>query len=349
MKNNWKIADANAPVAGNRSDRYWKQQHESNVWLKVRRPTAQALAERLLSKVDHHNYIISYYNFLGIEYGNWVNNHYRHNYLNGLLVALHDLNLVLGFKNNLGLSQLLTIGIGSRGAGGAAVAHFEPTNFAINLTRFPSYHKTLLGKVYIPSDKRDNVFDMGGLGSFAHEYGHALDYFFGMFIEQQNAKLPNAGRNSITKGRSTTTKFEEGDFKAGSFRGAANKIIHALMYEKEGEFTEWYAKLYDKVDDYWLRHNEIFARGFEQYVQLKLTKKGISNRFLTATKYENKYYPPEALANKAYPLFDALVGKMATAVVKQKASGARIVKVLNKEPALANLRNAYKLGNEIFD
>lgn len=101
--------------------------------------------------------IIQKFNFRGGEFGNWIStDKERQAFLNLFYDAMMDLSFLLQippekmglFKNDTSLA----IAFGSRGVA-YSNAHFEPLRNVINLTR------------------------MRGAGSFAHEYGHAIDYF----------------------------------------------------------------------------------------------------------------------------------------------------------------------------
>lgn len=101
--------------------------------------------------------LIEAFGVSGVEYGNWQSQDERQRLLNYSFDALHDLADVLGIPARaISLGGRLGLAFGSRGRGGprAAAAHFEPANFAINLTR------------------------MAGAGSLAHEWFHALDRAF---------------------------------------------------------------------------------------------------------------------------------------------------------------------------
>ena len=89
-----------------------------------------------------------------------------------------------------------------------------------------------------------------------------------------------------------------------------------MIYDKADQYTVFYAKLRKavnekKLNEYWVRHNEMFARAFESYIQLKLRKNGITNTFLTKRKYDGDVYPDPALIKKIEPLFDKLIRRMA--------------------------------------
>lgn len=95
------------------------------------------------------------FGFRGIEFGNWLASDERQTSVNLAYEALHDLANVLGIPPRaLSLGGQLGLAFGARGSGRAA-AHYEPGKLVINLTK------------------------MSGAGTLAHEWGHALDHYFG--------------------------------------------------------------------------------------------------------------------------------------------------------------------------
>lgn len=100
--------------------------------------------------------LMKIYGFRGIEYGNWVPQKERQAHLNMIYDAFHDLCLAMNIpRTAVSLGGMLGLCVGSRGRGGrrAPMAHFEPSNFAINLTR------------------------MNGIGALAHEWAHGIDHY----------------------------------------------------------------------------------------------------------------------------------------------------------------------------
>lgn len=72
-----------------------------------------------------------YFSFRGMEWGDWVSDTERRQFLQKTFVALCDL------ENLIGKLDLSALGIawGDRGAGKKASAHYEPQNHVINLTK----------------------------------------------------------------------------------------------------------------------------------------------------------------------------------------------------------------------
>jgi hypothetical protein len=95
------------------------------------------------------------FGFRGVEFGNWVAGDERQKSVNLAYDALHDLAHAVGIPPEaLSLDGKLSLAFGARGTGRAA-AHYEPGKLVINMTK------------------------LSGAGSLAHEWGHALDHYFG--------------------------------------------------------------------------------------------------------------------------------------------------------------------------
>jgi hypothetical protein len=256
--------------------------------------------------------VASKFKLNGFEFGNWVTIEDRQNYLAALSLALIDLNSVLQFGNNIGLDKTIGVAFGARGAS-HAMAHFEPGSFMINLTRYQSitkYNKMLadFGQRPMtpgPEAKKFLFEKTGGVGSFAHEYGHALDYFFGTYIHQ------NVNHRSLTLGHSTATNFPNA-YASDSLRYYALKVIEKIIWSGPGIQSNYYTNLKKKLgkNEYWFRHTELFARAFEVYINYKCKSKGINNYFLTHTKYANEAYLSDTEFNRVLPWMNKLILKM---------------------------------------
>lgn len=263
-----KIVDSTTNISvGGRSYNYWAGRE-------VKKSTKYSIKGSPVADDVDVNKLIRKYKLKGFEFGNWVNNNDRMDYLIASQSSLAELAKIIG-TNNLGLNSFLGIAFGARGKGGkgGGIAHFEPNYFMINLTK------------------------VKGFGSLAHEYGHALDYFFGTYIDQ------NPRYASLVGGRFSTKILS--DNTGGKFRLQANKVIEKVMETKS------YEKLKNSgCGEYWLRRNEIFARLFEQYIYAKLRTNKVVNTFLTSLKYESGVYLSAADFTKVKPLMDKLIKEM---------------------------------------
>lgn len=295
-----KVGDfGNVDRSNSKADQYWRL-NGIDTFISAKNVQTFNVNELLIKK----------YQLKGLEFGNWLTIEDKWNYLNQLLVSLENLNKVLNFGRNIGLKNQLTISIGARGKG-RALAHFEPMTDVINITR---YKKGTLDYI------KPVIFQKsGGFGSYAHEYGHFLDYFFGKYIDQ------NKNLASLTGGRTIFAVLDT-YYKPGSLRYLMFKVLEAIMWlpgkEKtingsniynRSSMTKYYKELRVKFvkDDYWLRQNEIFARAFEQYILFKLKSKKLNDVFLSQTKYGSEPYMSDKELKAIIKPMDALVNKMA--------------------------------------
>lgn len=187
--------------------------------------------------------ILKEYKLKGFEFGNWVNQNDRYDFIHAFTRSAQILSEIIGSKN-IGLDLLVGVAFGARGRGGGAVAHYEPMHNMINLTKEKSY------------------------GSLAHEWGHAIDYNLGRHIDQNKDYSFLTGGHSVAAILPTNT--------GAQLRMWANAVVD------EAKATPSYKRI-EKADEYWHRRTEVWARFMEQYVayQCKLKKK--SPRYLALT------------------------------------------------------------------
>lgn len=296
---------------------YWLQVQFREMYTRTR-PGFRSVLPANYDPFDQSK-VIDYFSLKGIEYGNWLNQEDRYNYLMALQIAFFDLSIATGIKKP-GLSKSVGVAFGARGKS-KALAHFEPETNMINITRFKEAKRVvnpLTGRPVFGNKTTDMIkpilFEItGGMGSLAHEYGHALDYIFGGFIEPDQS----GSYRSLTQGRSIATDFNIP--VKGEMRIIATQIISKLIWEKQGEiYTSFFARIKKAIKEkklpggtYWIQHNELFARAFESYIQYSLSKKNISNTFLTKSKYDHWVYPDAELVKTIAPLFDQLLKSMA--------------------------------------
>ena len=99
--------------------------------------------------------LIEVFGFRGINFGNWTKQSERQDFVNLAYDSLYDLSEILNLPPKaMSLGGKLGLAFGAQGRSSAA-GHFIPEYNEINLTR------------------------KAGAGSFAHEWWHALDYYFG--------------------------------------------------------------------------------------------------------------------------------------------------------------------------
>ena len=164
--------------------------------------------------------LISTFGLSGIEYGISLPQKERRAFLNNAFDTLYDLSRVLGIKPlAMGLNGELGLCFGSRGRGGrdAALAHFEPKNMAINLTR---------GQ---------------GAGSFSHEYFHAIANHFAKRLGVGNdltvAMQPKPRINPAQLEASYRERLKlsnEPDMSEPSLRAFAH-LVQSIIVHNSGE------------------------------------------------------------------------------------------------------------------
>lgn len=218
--------------------------------------------------------ITSAYNLHSVEFGNWVNQQERLNALNGIAVSLGDLAKVLNVtQKKLGFGKRLAIAYGARGRGGNAAATYHPSYHLINLTK------------------------TAGEGSLAHEYGHAIDYHAG-----RKLGFPPSGGDSTTK--------QILERSGGSIPELFEKVFEALYWDDNGRPTDFQEAIkgYPK---YWQQRNEVWARTFEAWVNLRLKDLKLKNEFLAkSSAYKYEVYPTPKLLRKAEPYIRKIVTKV---------------------------------------
>lgn len=273
----YRIEGLNVPIAfRGRSDR-----HNAN-----RRANTTRYSDRSKGTGMEDLYEIMYkYHIKGFEFGNWVTQEQRAEYVAALGTTLEELYSVIGSRN-LGFDRNVGIAFGARGARGA-IAHYEPVCNMINLTR------------------------EHGAGSLAHEYGHAIDYNFGGFVDQHKK------HTSLSGGRSTAAILP--DNVGGILRHLVNQIVDSIRngknFAKMEEINKEQMAIDGKVvfSEYFFRRTEIFARFFEQYVSYCLYERGISNRLLAkswATYASGVVYVQKDDFLKIKPVADKLMKEL---------------------------------------
>lgn len=164
------------------------------------------------------------------------------------------------------MDREVSIAYGARGKGGKASAFYQPYYGFINLTRNK------------------------GVGSFAHEYAHALDYTLGSRYDTlQGARWLSDGGTKTPLRRTVAAILEE---VLRQFNKHAEKPI---------EFNE---------NVYWYRRKEVFARSFEAWVSWatkELQKDGYPYKadLLVTGRYNYHTLYPSEFSGKLDDLFTA--------------------------------------------
>lgn len=283
-------------------------------------------------------FLVKTYQLDGIEFGNWVNQYRRLDFCLNMVVALYDLQKILQFpNNNLGINTSLSIAFGARGYA-RAYAHYEPASMVINLTRDRRVDKeavNLFGNKIAPYATNKGLYEAytkqfreeaSGYGSFAHEYGHFLDYVLAELYTNRNTAL-SGGRLNLTSYNNKLSAFT--DFSVAVKMGKDNELektfnsaFRSFLFTGKDLQTPsgFYRRVYDFAEskgEYWSRLNEIWARIFETYIAFKLKKIGILDKVLIRDgkgKYRNELgkasfnvYPTFGEMEKNYKKIDAFI------------------------------------------
>ncbi|EIP3423860.1 hypothetical protein LSE82_002561, partial [Salmonella enterica] len=179
----------------------------------------------------------------------------------------------------LSLNGRLGLAFGARGKGGknAVVAHYEPDQVAINLTKG------------------------NGAGSLAHEWFHALDNYFGQHDIAKDGNVVS-GDNFMTRWNGKAYASAEHPVRRevhDAFKGVVNAVNKSGMVGRARRLDEVRSK------PYWSTDIEMAARAFERYVQDKAKAAGVENDFLVNIRKADDHGSPDTYA---YPTNEELDG-----------------------------------------
>ena len=265
-----KLYDTYGIKPGGRVDKYWQLPEIEKRYL-----GRSAQAEQKIKHYNDPQYAIEHFGLHAIEFGNWMNQKDRANFLFATLVSLADMAKVMNAPHHkLGLEQRLSLAFGARGRGGFVAAFYQHHKIAlINLT------KTM------------------GKGTFAHEYGHAID-------EHLHLQLSGTG-GMASGGRSTrhTTDLDRVD--KGSVEYFFEKMFDAILWNADGSPSTYKRFLVNAKSQYLNRRTEIWARVFEGWMEMKFAQKGIQNTW-AVTKGQPDI-PDKRLIQKAEPWIRKIV------------------------------------------
>lgn len=268
-----KIDDAGVSVPNGRVDRHW-QVVIPDKW------TGEAKLRPIGEYMVDSDFFIDRFNLKFVEYGNWMNQQDRQNYLYNTSISFDDLARILGIEpDEIGLQKNLSMAFGARGQS-KALAHFEQLNSAIiNLTK-----------------------NNGKKGVLAHEYGHAFDNLIGLAI---------FGDIRFVSG-DTTRKYVDKDLleNGNQFQKWFELFFQALYYKSDGSRTTFYKKMVAVDSEYWENRIEIWARYFEQYISYQQRELNEENKFLCRPlKYylKSRVYIPLEEFKAALPFAEKII------------------------------------------
>ena len=261
-----KLTDTNNTInKGGKAELYWRNK---SVKSKSSSPA------RSKDDIDLQK-ILQTYDLKGFEFGNWLNNDERYDRVLACEDSLAELAKIMGTKK-LGMNCLVGIAFGARGSK-VALAHYEPDYNMINITK----------------EKGD--------GCLAHEYGHALDYNIGRYVDQHKSY------NYLSGGRSIAVSLR--DNIGGKIRNNMNVVVDVAANMLKNRLKDY--------PDYWCRRTEIFARLFEQYCAYKLKNEGYRDKFLTSSWQDyikSPVYWSSAEFERLLPGMDKLIKNMKVAM-----------------------------------
>lgn len=166
--------------------------------------------------------LIEVFGFRGVNFGNWTKQSERQDFVNLAYDSLYDLAEILNLPPKaLSLGGKLGLAFGAQGRRGAA-GHFIPEYNEINLTR------------------------KQGAGTLAHEWWHALDYYFG-----------DQAQNKEFGGKAVLSLTQQGGLRKEIF-DAINALNDNITYspiteEEIAEKKDEYRKSITRKIEYWAK------------------------------------------------------------------------------------------------
>lgn len=244
------------------------------------------------------------YGLRAVQFGNWMDYSDRADHFIALVESLNHLEKIMG-TSNIGWYGRLSIAIGARGRSGA-LAHFEPRMNVINLTKEKGGH------------------------SFAHEYGHAIDYIGGEIYSK------NPTIYSISNGHMTST--QPSNASTDEVRNLMCIVLDGVRTGARYPELEKFAMERRKYD-YWCNNTEIWARTFAQWVALECRKIGYDDTLLSAAVDNGTVTNiPEKELVKLSPYISKLV-KLCASFLN---TGAKVPPATTKNPYAAKAADLFK-------
>lgn len=225
----------------------------------------------------------------GVQWGNSVTDDERKHHLKHVSTAFDDLAEVLGLpKEMCSFNGRLGIAIGARGKG-RALAHYEPSQRVINLTR------------------------KGGVGSLAHEWGHGFDNVLNEVHGQGKTDfLTNYaevwGARHVGEGMPVVKAMAE----------LVDSPTWKEFRSRMRSHDNW-RKMSEGQRQYWSSTIEMFARTFECHIKHKLEEKGRKNTYLSGVSDDSYLWPTKEESKKLAPLFDKLFSTFKNSEYLKKA------------------------------
>ena len=239
-------------------------------------------------------HMVENFGIRGVQWGNTVSDEERKHHAAKAVESLVDLADVVGLHpKDIALDGKLGLAFGARGKGTAS-AHYEPSTQVINLTR------------------------ASGVGTLAHEWGHAFDHMLTDFgSSRKDIDSNRASGNYMSSEHQYTHELVGPGGKKWNSRGNETNLHEGWKHEEKPKrgireaYGRWEKASADyrkrlksalrdavrngqmsqnKADDYWNSDHEIFARTFERHVQHKLHEDGRENTYLSGLGGDHPFW-----------------------------------------------------------
>ncbi|MFC6282194.1 MULTISPECIES: LPD1 domain-containing protein [Polaromonas] len=184
--------------------------------------------------------LLQTFGFRGVEFGNWVTQSERQQFVDAAYDAFQDLTQLLGMPPMFAsLSGKLGLAYGSRGKGlSKAAAHFEPDNWVLHMTK------------------------ESGPGSLAHEFGHALDCWVADHLWGKSSWCPR-----FASGEVQWCDLPEAIAQSETAKALRQWALLTTPYVSDLAWIRTSVSMdRSRNTPYWSDSAEIFARAFEVLV-----------------------------------------------------------------------------------
>lgn len=208
-----------------------------------------------------------------VQFGNFVGQGERQVWMNELFDAMADLSDLLGMRRKwIGFDGTLALSIGARGQGlSSNAAHYERHLKVMNLTK------------------------AHGAGSFAHEWGHALDHRLASMVYRVLSGGQPLEEAHVHYATELVGMLKDSHHLAEA-GDKTSQISLALLNLSVayGHDTEYYRRsrsidYLPRSGRYWTNQWELFARGFEAFVQDAISAAGRQSPWLVHGTLESDY------------------------------------------------------------
>lgn len=253
------------------------------------------------------DYMLSHIGLRGVQWGNYVTDAEREHHARKAAESLTDLADILQLDPHaIALDGKLGLAIGARGTG-TALAHYEPTTQVINLTR------------------------TGGVGSLAHEWGHAFDHMLVDYkisgrldrgpaadfqsdrVSPKRLRLDEKGQVVVDEKRRALSDDMTNDPIWSTFDALRKSWMSSGFRKRLGETVSQMIRdglISKQKRSYWTSNEEMFARTFERYIQRKLAANGRANTYLAGIESkaykEGGLWPTDQEVDAMMPAFDGI-------------------------------------------